>query len=83
MLLGYIQAAMSHAEFEKMEDGRYFGTISLCRGVWADGDTVEACRSVLQEVLEDWILIRVRHGLDIPLVDGIDLNPKPAYAEAD
>ena len=83
MLIDYIQTAMRHAEFEQMEDGRYFGTIPPCKGVWADGDTVDSCRPILQEVLEDWILIRLRHGLDMPVVDGIDINPKPVHAEAD
>ena len=86
MLVEYIQAAMQHCEFEKMEDGRFFGTIPPCQGVWADGDTVEQTREILREVLEDWILVRNRHGMDIPVIDGWDINPKSfaeQYAEAD
>ena len=85
MLIEYIQAAMQHAEFELMDDGRYFGTVAPCHGVWADGDTIDETREVLREVLEDWILIRNRHGLEVPIVDGWDINPKPIaeeYAEA-
>ena len=86
MLTEYIQAAMQHCEFEKMENGRYFGTITPCPGVWADGETIEQTRAVLREVLEDWILVRNRQGLEIPAVDGWDINPNPfagEYAEAD
>ena len=84
MLIEYIQAAMQHAEFELMEDGRYFGTIPPCEGVWADGDTIEQTRETLREVLEDTIIVSYRHGLPIPVVEGWDINPKPLppeYAE--
>ena len=83
MLIEYIQAAMQHAEFEQMEDGRYFGTIPVCPGLWADGDTIEATRATLREVLEDWILVKVRFGDVMPVIDGVDINPKPTYAETD
>jgi predicted RNase H-like HicB family nuclease len=83
MLLEYIQAAMREAHYEMMEDGRFFATIPSCQGLWADGDTLEAAREALQEVLEDWILIRTRHGDALPVIAGLDLNPQPAYAEAD
>jgi len=83
MLIEYIQAAMQHAEFEQMEDGRFFGTIPLCPGLWADGDTVEATRETLREVLEDWILVKTRFGDEMPVIDGIDINPQPVDAEAD
>jgi predicted RNase H-like HicB family nuclease len=83
MLLSYIQAALRHAQFEQMEDGRWFATIPACPGLWADGDTQEKCRKELESVLEDWILIKVRHGDTLPVIDGVDLNPRPLYAEAD
>lgn len=83
MLIDYIQAAMRHAEFEKMENGKYFGTIASCRGLWADGDTVDQCREELRSVLEDWILVKVRFGDTMPVIDGVDINPQPVYAEAD
>lgn len=83
MLIEYIQAAMTHAEFEQMEDGRYFGTIPPCQGVWADGDTVDATRETLREVLDDWILVKARFGDEMPVIDGLDINPQPVHAETD
>lgn len=83
MLISYIKAALRHAQFELMEDGRWFATIPPCPGLWADGDTQEKCREALESVLEDWILIKVRHGDTLPVIDGVDLNPRPLYAEAD
>ena len=83
MLIAYIQKAMLHAEFEQMEDGRFFGTIPACQGLWADGDTVEQCRAELQSALEDWILLKVGLGDTMPVIDGVDINAQPVYAEAD
>ncbi len=83
MLIRYIQAAMGHAEFEKMEDGRYFGTIPPCKCLWADGDTADRCREELQSTLEDWMIVRLQRGLDLPMIDGIDINLRPVYAQTD
>ena len=83
MLTDYIRAAMREARYEMMEDGRFFAAIPSCEGLWADGDTLEGTREQLQDVLEDWILIKARHGDIFPVVAGVDINPRPAYAEAD
>lgn len=79
MLTEYIRAAMHHATYELLEDGEgFFGRIPGLQGVWSNADTVEACRDELQEALEDWILLRVRDGLTLPIVDGVNLNLKEA-----
>jgi len=78
MLTEYIQAAMHRAKYKLLDDEEgFFGEISECPGVWADAPSLEACRDELREVLEDWILIRARRQLDLPVIDGLDLNPKP------
>lgn len=82
MLIDYIHAAMRYAEFEEMEDGRYFGTIPQCPGLWADGDTIDLCRTELQSVLESWILIKVRFGDSMPVIDEFDINPQTIHAQA-
>lgn len=82
MLINYIQNAMHRAHYELMESGRFFGSIPDCQGAWGEGATLEECRDELQSTLEDWILIRVRHGLSVPVIDGVDINPQPEYAEA-
>lgn len=87
MLTDYIQAAMRQAKYELMEGRRFFGSIPSCRGVWAEGDTLEKCRGELQSTLEDWILLGLQLGHKLPVIDGINLNRKatprqPAYAKA-
>ena len=83
MLSEYVRAAMREAHYELMEDGRFFATIPSCAGLWADGNTLEGAREQLQEVFEDWILIKARHGDAFPVIAGLDINPQSAYAEAD
>ncbi len=75
MLTKYIDAAMHHAKYEILpEDRTIYGEIPITPGVWANADTLEACREELREVLEDWLLLGIRRQIAIPVVDGIDLN---------
>ena len=73
MLTAYIQAAMALADYERLEDGTYYGEIPDCPGVWSDGATLEECRNTLQEVLEEWIILKLRDGDEMPVLAGIDL----------
>ncbi len=60
MLTKYIRAAMGKARYEILpDDGTFYGEIVGFDGVWANADTLEACRDELEEVLEGWILLRV------------------------
>ena len=73
-LTDYIQQAMAQAVFEDLGDGTFCGTIPSCWGVIAFGDTVAECREELRSVLEDWMLMGLRWGDELPVVAGIDLN---------
>lgn len=84
MFPDYIREAMALAKYEPIENGRFFGTVPPLTGLWAEDATLEACREELQSTLEDWIMIKMRFGdKDFPVLNGIDLNPKPEYAETD
>jgi len=75
MLLEYVQAALGHAKYEILaDDGTYYGQIAECNGVYANAQSLEACRRELQEVLEEWILFRVSRQLALPVIDGIELK---------
>jgi len=59
MLMNYIRAAMRRARYEILsDDGAFYGEIPGFDGVYANTDTLEACREELEEVLEEWILFR-------------------------
>ena len=77
MLTEYINAAMRHARYEILpENGGYYGEIPELPGVWANADTLEACREELREVLEDWIALGLAQGSPIPPIDGIAIIVK-------
>ena len=66
MLTTFIQAKLARAKYAILKDRSYFGEIPGVRGVWANSKTLEACRKELQEVLEDWVLVKVRMGDKVP-----------------
>jgi predicted RNase H-like HicB family nuclease len=74
MLTEYIQAAMRRARYEILEDGTYYGESPDCRGVYACAPTLEECREQLREVLEDWIVLGLRLGHALPVIQNISLN---------
>jgi len=78
MLTAYINAAMTRARYKIIEDGTYFGEIPGLRGVWANARTLEVCRRELQEVLEDWLVVKLRDGDPIPRIGRIQLARKSA-----
>jgi predicted RNase H-like HicB family nuclease len=75
LLASYIDQAMELARYEIIEDeGKYWGEIPGLQGVWARHATLEGCRRDLRETLSDWMALRLRLGLPIPVLAGIDLN---------
>ena len=75
MLTEYIQAAMHRATYEALGDGTFFADIPEFDGLWANARTKDACSDELKEVLEGWIILGLRLGHTLPVVDGIDLTP--------
>jgi predicted RNase H-like HicB family nuclease len=64
MLLDYIRAAMREAKYEILPDDKsFYGEIPNFAGVYANADTLEACREELEEVLEEWIFFRISQNL--------------------
>lgn len=77
MLTEYIRAAMRKAVYEILpDDNTFHGEIPDFQGIWANADTLEACREELQEVLEEWIFFRISRNLPVPVVEGIELPIK-------
>lgn len=75
MIQEYIQKAMEAAHYEMLEENEgFYGEIPGAAGVWATGSTLESCRKELLEVLEEWILIGIAMGHELPEFDGITLK---------
>jgi predicted RNase H-like HicB family nuclease len=60
------------------DDGSFYGEIPGFEGVYSHATTLETCRDELEEVLEEWILLRVSRKLALPTIDGITLAVEKA-----
>lgn len=80
MISSYIQAKLAGAAYKLLEDGTYFGEIPSLKGVWSEGKTLESCREELKEVLEEWLVLQLRHGVSIPDFDAEEGHIRPEYA---
>lgn len=75
MLTNYIAAALKRANYEILEDDNcYYGEIPGFQGVYATANNLEDCRNELEEILEEWIFLRIYEHLELPTVDGISLK---------
>ena len=71
MITEYIEAALARATYEIIQDEEpYYGEIPGLQGIWASGKTLEECRQNLKEVIEGWIIVRLRKGLSVPPING-------------
>ena len=67
MIVEYIEAALGKAKYDIIRDEEpYYGEVPGLKGVWATGKTLEECRKNLSEVIEGWIIVRIKKGLPIP-----------------
>ncbi|NOZ59719.1 MAG: type II toxin-antitoxin system HicB family antitoxin [Euryarchaeota archaeon] len=85
MIVEYINAALEKARYEIIDDEEepFYGEVPELRGVWATGKTLEECRRNLAEVIEGWIIIRIKRGLPIPPINGrtIDIPAEMTVSE--
>jgi len=66
MLSEFIEKKLKIARYKLLKDGSYFGEIPGIKGVWSNAKNLEDCRQELREVLEDWLLLKVREKEKIP-----------------
>ncbi len=76
MFTRYVDTVMARkARIEKIKgENPYFGSIRGFRGVWAQGETRRECERNLREVLEEWLIIKIRKQQFVPTVRKYDLN---------
>jgi predicted RNase H-like HicB family nuclease len=76
MLVEYVEEALRRARYEIIEDEEpFYGEVRELRGVWATGKTLEECREELREVVEEWVVFRLRKGLRIPRLGSQRIKP--------
>lgn len=75
ILTSYIEAAMRRAITKQLSNGDFYAKIPECPGVWAARPSRERVLQELREVLEEWLVLKLKDGdTDLPILDGIDLN---------
>ena len=80
MLLQYIQKALTKAQYKLLDDGTWFAEVPGFDGVWANATTVEGCRQDLMEVMEEWLILKIRDRDPIPQIEGVSLEFKEERA---
>lgn len=71
----YVTVAMQAAIPQQLEGETWYADLPNFPGVWADGPSPKQCLDTLEEVLRDWLLLKiVDQDRDIPIVDEINLN---------
>jgi predicted RNase H-like HicB family nuclease len=74
-----LERALAQAEYDKLEDGSFSGRIPVCIGVVAFGSTLTECETQLRSTLEDWVLVGLKLGHELPVIANLNLNTTPTY----
>jgi len=67
ILTEYVEQAIAYATYDKLEDVTFAGRVPLCKGVVAFGATLHECKDELCSTLEDWILVGLKLGHQLPV----------------
>jgi predicted RNase H-like HicB family nuclease len=71
----YARLAAARALLERQPDESWFAEIREFPGVWAEGSSEEAALVELQEVVADWVVLKLQAGdRDLPVLGDIDFN---------
>ena len=83
ILTDYIDHAMARAVYDKLDETGYAGRVPECRGVVAFDVNLTGCQALLRSTFEDWLVLGLKLGHEIPVLSGIDLNAEPVRAPLD
>ncbi len=66
MISNFIELTLAKARYKIIADGSYFGEITGLKGVWTNAKNLEDCRRELNEVLEEWLILKIQNQEPIP-----------------
>ena len=72
----YVAAAMRRAEAEKLDSGTIIAVVPGFGGLVATGVDPHSCAANLYGRLEEWIMVSIARGFELPVLDGIDPNSR-------
>ena len=81
MFENYLSKVLQKAEYKLLEDSSWFASVPGFEGVWANGKTVEETRKELIEVLEDWLILKLKDSEKVPFFEIGDLAFSENVAE--
>lgn len=71
----YANVAVRRADLKQIGGGEWFASITNFPGVWASESSAQRTLEVLEEVVQDWTLLKIEHkDRDLPVVEEINLN---------
>ncbi|WP_423950761.1 type II toxin-antitoxin system HicB family antitoxin [Candidatus Binatus sp.] len=80
--LEYTNAAMRHAKFEQLDDGRWYGSIPGLTGLWAEGATKDGAAKELRSALDGWLYVNSHISkITLPAFDGMSPDRPPQNLE--
>ena len=74
MIIEYCQKTVGKAKYRELDDGTWFAEIDRFEGVWGNGVTVEECRNDLISALEEWLILKLQDGDELPVVDDLEIK---------
>lgn len=74
LIAAYAAAAVRHALVNELEDGTFFASIVGLPGVWGSGASSADASDDLLASIPDWVVVHRDQGIEIPAIDGFDLN---------
>ncbi len=78
MLTRYTREAIKKARYKTLPNGTWFAEIPGLAGVWANESTSDKCQEVLKEVLEEWLVLKLRDNDPIPRMGRVTLPMRAA-----
>ena len=73
-LSDYVEGALKRAEYSRDENGVVIGKVPGLAGFFAQGDSFEDARENLKDVIEGNILLALQLGLEIPSLEGVEIE---------
>jgi predicted RNase H-like HicB family nuclease len=81
-LLRYVEAALALAEYERDEDGVVIAQVPRASGFFSQGETFEEARANLRDAIEGNVLLALQLDLEIPPIEGVQIEVQHAQAVA-
>jgi len=75
-LARYVEEALKRAEYARDANGVVIAKVPKASGFFAQGDTFEAARDNLRDVIEGNVLLALQLDLEVPRMAGITIEER-------